>query len=70
LRNFPVDGIKIDRAFVGQLHADPADRAIVEAVVLMARALDLHVVAEGVERTEQRTLLEALGISLVQGFLF
>jgi len=70
LRNFPVDGIKIDRAFVGQLHADPADRAIVEAVVLMARALDLHVVAEGVERTEQRTLLEGLGISLVQGFLF
>ena len=36
----------------------------------MAKALRLHVVAEGVERTEQRTLLEALGISLVQGFLF
>jgi diguanylate cyclase (GGDEF)-like protein len=70
LRDFPVDGIKIDRAFVGQLHSDPADRAIVEAVVLMARALNLHVVAEGVERTEQRVLLEALGISLVQGFLF
>jgi diguanylate cyclase (GGDEF)-like protein len=70
LRDFPVDGIKIDRAFVGQLHSDPADRAIVEAVVLMARALHLHVVAEGVERTEQRTLLEGLGISLVQGFLF
>jgi diguanylate cyclase (GGDEF)-like protein len=70
LRDFPVDGIKIDRAFVGQLHSDPADRAIVEAVVLMARALHLHVVAEGVERTEQRMLLEGLGISLVQGFLF
>jgi diguanylate cyclase (GGDEF)-like protein len=70
LRDFPVDGIKIDRAFVGQLHCDPADRAIVEAVVLMARALNLHVVAEGVERTEQRILLEGLGISLVQGFLF
>jgi diguanylate cyclase (GGDEF)-like protein len=70
LRDFPVDGIKIDRAFVGQLHSDPADRAIVEAVVLMARALNLHVVAEGVERVEQRTLLEGLGISLVQGFLF
>jgi diguanylate cyclase (GGDEF)-like protein len=70
LRDFPVDGIKIDRAFVGQLHSDPADRAIVEAVVLMARALHLHVVAEGVERAEQRTLLEDLGISLVQGFLF
>jgi diguanylate cyclase (GGDEF)-like protein len=70
LRDFPVDGIKIDRAFVGQLHSDPADRAIVEAVILMARALHLHVVAEGVERTEQRTLLEALGITLVQGFLF
>jgi diguanylate cyclase (GGDEF)-like protein len=70
LRDFPVDGIKIDRAFVGQLHSDPADRAIVEAVVLMARALNLHVVAEGVERTEQRTLLEGLGITLVQGFLF
>ena len=36
----------------------------------MARALHLHVVAEGVERAEQRTLLEGLGISLVQGFLF
>jgi EAL domain-containing protein (putative c-di-GMP-specific phosphodiesterase class I) len=70
LRDFPVDGIKIDRAFVGQLHSDAADRAIVEAVVLMARALGLHVVAEGVERTEQRLLLEALGISLAQGFLF
>jgi diguanylate cyclase (GGDEF)-like protein len=70
LRDFPVDGIKIDRAFVGQLHSDPADRAIVEAVVLMARALGLHVVAEGVERTEQRLLLEGLGVSYAQGFLF
>src|SRR4029079_14633641 len=69
-RDVPVDGIKIDRAFVGQLHSDPADRAIVEAVVLMARALHLPVVAEGVARPEERTPLEALGISLVQGFLY
>jgi EAL domain-containing protein (putative c-di-GMP-specific phosphodiesterase class I) len=49
---------------------NPEDRTIVKAIIAMAKALDIKVVAEGVEREEQLDLLKALGCDLVQGFYF
>ena len=70
LKRFQLDGIKIDRAFVGGLATDEGDTAIVEAIVGMARALDLKVVAEGVETREQLERLRELGCQRAQGYLF
>lgn len=70
LKRLPVDELKIDRSFVKDLHVDRDDRAIVAAVILMARALGLRVVAEGVEETEQLSFLRARRCNAYQGYLF
>ena len=70
LKRFPLDGIKIDREFVDGLGTDENDTAIVEAIVGMARALDLRVVAEGVETPLQLERLSELGCQRAQGYLF
>ena len=69
LKRFPVDGIKLDRAFVQHLPRDRHDVAIARAVVAIARDLDLDLVAEGVETPEQRSFLAMLGYGLLQGYL-
>ncbi|WOD40593.1 EAL domain-containing protein [Nodosilinea sp. E11] len=70
LKQFPLDGIKIDRAFVQDLPHSPADQAMVKAIIAMAEGLALSVVAEGVETVEQRDCLHQLGCSEMQGYLF
>jgi EAL domain-containing protein (putative c-di-GMP-specific phosphodiesterase class I) len=70
LHRFPIDRIKIDRAFVAGLPERRADIAIVSAVASFARALDLDVVAEGVETREHVDVLRDLGCEFGQGFLF
>lgn len=70
LKRFPVDTIKIDRAFVTSLADDYVDRAIVGSVVQLASALNLWVVAEGVETEQQAEALRKLGVHRMQGFLF
>jgi predicted signal transduction protein with EAL and GGDEF domain len=70
LAQFPFDKIKIDRNFVGQLTEDADVAAIVSAIVALGRTLSVDVTAEGVETSEQVTLLKAAGCSIVQGFLF
>jgi EAL domain-containing protein (putative c-di-GMP-specific phosphodiesterase class I) len=69
LKRFPVDTLKIDRSFVDGLGTDAEDSAIVAAVVSLARALNLSVVAEGVERVGQLQELRRLGCDAAQGFL-
>ena len=69
LKRFPVDGLKLDRAFVQNLPHDRYDATITRAVVAIARDLSLDLVAEGVETTEQRSFLAALGCGLLQGYL-
>lgn len=70
LRRFPIDCLKIDQAFVRELGRKSGDRAIVTAIITMARGLGLRVVAEGVETEEQRRILGELGCDELQGFLF
>lgn len=70
LKRFPVDTLKIDRSFVKGLSKDGDDRAIVRAVVTVAKSLNMDVTAEGVETDQQRVELKALGCDRGQGFLF
>jgi EAL domain-containing protein (putative c-di-GMP-specific phosphodiesterase class I) len=62
--------LKVDRAFIAGLADKPRSRAVLGAIVAMGAALDLPVVAEGVETDEQAAQLRALGCPLAQGFLF
>jgi diguanylate cyclase (GGDEF)-like protein/PAS domain S-box-containing protein len=68
LKRFPIDALKIDKAFVADVEARSDDSAIAVAIVAMARALKLRVVAEGVETSSQLQFLESLGCDEVQGF--
>lgn len=70
LQKFPFDLLKIDRTFVVQAALHNRDRHLLDAMIQMARHLDLQVLAEGVERDEQRQILAACGCELAQGFLF
>jgi EAL domain-containing protein (putative c-di-GMP-specific phosphodiesterase class I) len=70
LRDFPVDIIKIDRGFVGELGAGSPSRHIVDAVVTLAHHLDMRVVAEGVETDEQHESVLTLGCDYYQGYRF
>ncbi len=70
LKRFPVDMLKVDKSFVDGLGENPEDTAIVEAVIGLARALDLRTVAEGIETTGQLNQLQALGCELGQGYYF
>lgn len=68
LRRFPIDTVKIDRDFLRELTKD--DAAIISAVISMARALNLRVVAEGVETEEQLAFLRREECAEMQGFLY
>jgi diguanylate cyclase len=70
LRQLPATELKIDRSFVADLETSKDARSIVEAVVRLAHALELRVVAEGVETKGQRNILQALGCDEFQGYLF
>jgi len=70
LRRLPAQELKIDRAFVVDMVNDHDAKAIVEAVLTMARTLGLRVVAEGVETPAQRDLLVQMGCDELQGYLF
>jgi len=70
LKRFPVSMVKIDRSFVAGLGRHESDSSIVAAIVAMSSALDLDLVAEGVETVEQARHLVALGCEQAQGYLF
>jgi EAL domain-containing protein (putative c-di-GMP-specific phosphodiesterase class I) len=69
LKRFPIDAVKVDRAFVDGLGSDAHDSALVAAIIAMAAALDLEVTAEGVETPDQLANLKRLGCERAQGFL-
>ena len=70
LKRFPLHKLKIDRSFIASVHENGADEAIVAAMIQMGHALNMEVVAEGVEQTDQLARLRALGCDHFQGFLF
>lgn len=69
LRDYAFDTLKIDRGFVNSLLASPVSRAITQAIISLAHALNLDVVAEGVEKPGQLEMLQAMGCTIIQGFL-
>ena len=70
LNRFDIDCIKIDQSFVRDLTDDPGDRAIAEAIIMMAHRLGMKVVAEGIETEDQYNILAAAGCDFGQGYLF
>lgn len=70
LKDLAVDVLKIDRSFVTQLHLDPSAQAIVDTILLIAKRLDLQVIAEGVEDKFELEALKTMGCTQFQGYLF
>lgn len=70
LKRFPIDTIKIDKAFVRDMNEASNDRVMVEAVIMMAESLSLKVVAEGIENASQLEILKRMGCKYGQGFHF
>jgi diguanylate cyclase (GGDEF)-like protein/PAS domain S-box-containing protein len=70
LQRFPVDILKIDRAFISRMDSDLETHEIVRIVVMLAHNLGLKVIAEGVETQEQLDLLKHIGCEMAQGYLF
>src|SRR5207237_10502054 len=69
LKRCPVDKVKIDRAFVADVPGDEDRNAIVAAIVALAHALEIKVIAEGVETAMQREFLKSCGCDFLQGYL-
>ncbi|MDM8546589.1 two-component system response regulator [Candidatus Venteria ishoeyi] len=70
LKNFPVDAVKIDQAFVREVARHGSDQALVRAIVAMSEGLGLQVVAEGIETEEQSNTLRQFNCPYGQGYLF
>ncbi len=70
LQALPVDVLKIDRSFVGDLTADNARRSMAAIILSTTKALDLQCVAEGIETLEQEQALASLGCTIGQGYLY
>lgn len=70
LANFPINILKIDRSFVHNVDSDENRLALVKAIISMAHALNMDIVAEGVESESQASTLNALGCAKAQGYLY
>ena len=70
LKYLPVSNIKIDKSFMDTIIEDKSDKAIVSAIITLARSLDLDVIAEGVENSDQASFLKEAQCNIVQGYLY
>jgi len=70
LQSLPLDVLKVDRSFVGNLHADEGSKSLVKAILGLAKAFNLEVVAEGIENVQQAILLSEMGCEIGQGYFF
>jgi diguanylate cyclase (GGDEF)-like protein len=71
LRSFPVDSLKVDKAFIDDVEDTSSDgHALIRTIISLGQTIDVRVVAEGIERQEQRRELERLGCDRGQGYLF
>jgi EAL domain-containing protein (putative c-di-GMP-specific phosphodiesterase class I) len=70
LRDLPINRIKIDRSFIVDMPASEGQRAVIEAIVGLSRAMGMAITVEGIETPEQATILQQLGCQEGQGFLY
>ncbi|HSI28984.1 MAG TPA: EAL domain-containing protein, partial [Methylophilus sp.] len=70
LKDFPIDRLKIDKAFVSNLENDPANAAILKAIIVLGQSLGIKVIAEGVETAYQHEYLKSVGCDELQGYYF
>ena len=70
LARFPIDAIKLDQSFVRDIHKHSISQSLVRAIVAVAQALNLQVIAEGVESAKEDAFLTKNGVNERQGFLF
>lgn len=70
LRDLPIKRIKIDRSFIVDMPANDGQRAVVEAIVSLSRAMNMAITVEGIERQDQAELLQEMGCQEGQGYLF
>jgi diguanylate cyclase (GGDEF)-like protein/PAS domain S-box-containing protein len=70
LREFPIDVVKIDRSFTANASREHGDLILLKGIIDLGHALELNLVAEGIETTEQHTIVRQLGCQQAQGFYF
>lgn len=70
LEELPVDALKIDRSFVERFDSDRSENAVVEMIIALAKALQVSVIAEGIETSLQADVLKSMSCYLVQGYYF
>ena len=70
LQNFPLDLIKVDRSFVAEIDENNNNAKLVEIIALLSKALEIPLVAEGVEEESQLAFLKNLGCEMGQGYLY
>jgi EAL domain-containing protein (putative c-di-GMP-specific phosphodiesterase class I) len=70
LRRFPIDRLKIDQSFVRDIEHSPVNESIARAIVALANSLSLEIVAEGIEKLSEKSILEQMKCTEGQGYLF
>lgn len=70
LTQMPISFLKIDRCFVMKILNDPKSKAVVSSIIHLAHAMDIEIIAEGIENNEEALVLETLGARFGQGYLF
>ncbi|MEC5323110.1 putative bifunctional diguanylate cyclase/phosphodiesterase [Aurantimonas sp. A3-2-R12] len=70
LRQLPIDTLKIDRSFISEMTRSPQAASLVHSIIALGKALDLSVVAEGVETADEHQLLRLTGCDYLQGYAF
>jgi EAL domain-containing protein (putative c-di-GMP-specific phosphodiesterase class I) len=70
LTQMPISFLKVDRTFVMKLMTDPKSKAVVSSIIHLANAMDIEIIAEGIEKNEEALILETLGARFGQGYLF
>ena len=70
LRQFPIDVVKIDRSFTANVGTEDGDLVLLKGIIDLGHALELNLVAEGIETSEQHTIVRQLGCHQAQGFYF